>query len=70
MKWTIDKPVEPGWYWWRLNDEAEIEMLLVYKQGTYLMGRLCGYTPQKLALKLSKAHGQFLGPITSQEDAP
>ena len=66
--WTTDKPTEPGWYWWRLQyvvdgewSERVIEIVSVPN------GDL--YSP-RLGVINEHTIGQWLGPITPQEDTP
>ena len=68
QRWSQDKPVKPGWYWWRLNEESDVEMVMVFTQGTYLLARLYGYTPEKKAIKLSKTGGEWCGPLVPPAD--
>ena len=67
QRWSRAVPKVPGWYWWRLNEEADIEMVMVFTQGIYLLARLYGYTPEKKAIKLSKTGGEWQGPITPHD---
>lgn len=56
LAWTIEKPQQSGWYWWRLNSEETPTILQVdvETEEVYLGGS---------EVPLSVEGGQWAGPL-------
>lgn len=67
QRWSIGKPTVPGWYWWRLAQGTDVEMVMVFTQGLHLRARIYGYTPEKRPCKISQTGGEWQGPITPHD---
>lgn len=63
MTWTTTKPMQPGWYWWRLDKTCEPEIVDLKIWGSYkLRDFSCG------AITDIPNEGQWAGPITAPEE--
>ena len=62
MNWTTEKPIRPGWYWFRpLADlAAEPEMVQVYEDN----GVMYLTWPDDRTEELTNVRGEWAGPIT------
>ena len=68
MKWTTDKPTEPGWYWWQEYRNEPSNRTIAYVSP--VNGTLQALFIDGESLAVDKCAGYFQGPITPQEDAP
>jgi hypothetical protein len=61
MKWTIEKPTEAGWYWYKgpLSDDQP-KVILVYDVGRILYA---GPWPDGKTIRMERASGEWAGPF-------
>lgn len=62
MRWTNDKPIKPGWYWWRewLVDRWIVRVVQVvdYAHTQYTLGH--GH--------VKRLNGEWAGPLEPPQD--
>lgn len=62
MKWTKEKPTQPGWYWWR--DKYSSDIVHVTEDSGMLVVKL-GFDIEDFIIDLS---GEWAGPICPPEE--
>ena len=62
LHWTTTKPRQPGWYWWRLNED-DAEVTFVEEDGGVLFIREGDGWRQ-----VGDIRGEFAGPIEPPEE--
>lgn len=65
LRWSTEKPTQPGWYWWRVN----------YKDGEFIerVFRVAKYNDLLYVPdfdNVSKMEGEWAGPISPPLEAP
>ncbi len=58
MKWTTEKPTEPGWYWIKGYDDSEPRIIFAENRGKFFDGKYW-HNPYK---------AKWAGPISVPED--
>lgn len=73
LKWTKEKPTEPGWYWWRFEKNIVPHMVYVVHESTMRPVQtdrmLILYPNSKKELDVETRGGEWAGPIPEPEDA-
>lgn len=63
LRWTSEKPIQPGWYWYRgLIDEADPLIVLVDEAGYFQW-------PDGAFEDVRQTDGQWAGPIALPSEA-
>lgn len=65
MKWTKEKPTEPGWYWWEEDPEYAPRCVRV------LSDKRDGHSIVNMGThfrRIDEIPGRFAGPIEEPED--
>jgi hypothetical protein len=60
MKWTTEKPIVPGWYWFRIDSAWDGP---IWKPAIYHTREL-----EKFSFPISDHYAQYSGPIDEPED--
>ena len=63
MKWTDEKPSEPGWYWYKPAGGRKVPYIL---EVVSIRSRFLGRTPNGLT-PVDYSFGQWSGPIPEPE---
>lgn len=73
LKWTREKPTEPGWYWWRFEKNIVPHMVYVVHESTMRPVQtdrmLILYPNSKKELDVETRGGEWAGPIPEPEEA-
>ncbi|MGR6036092.1 MAG: hypothetical protein ACU4EQ_12735 [Candidatus Nitrosoglobus sp.] len=79
MKWTKEKPTEPGWYWWRYDTGESLSIVRIYSKDedednpvsiAYFSedGESAAYDGMLQSSYLSEIHGYWAGPLNVPEE--
>lgn len=67
LRWTTEKPAEPGWYWWTDSTRRKPTMAEVYVSTS---GHLWVDSVAFQPCELEQQSGQWAGPIPQPTDQP
>ena len=61
LRWTSEKPTEPGWYWYRDIDDASYGTEMCHVEN--VNGELCGAFNDRDMPPVDNLNGQWCGPL-------
>jgi hypothetical protein len=65
MRWTREKPTQPGWWWWRYEAGRKASVMHISEDHIHGMNV---FTVGTLVLFLQEVPGEWAGPVPEPEE--